>query len=139
MVALGLWNREGFAVWCAVRGWIATMQRDPELARRINLLFDIMHTRTEPPLSTETAAAAMSARGGPAISAARLEQFRLGYRGDALDAQLSVVAEFFGVPSIYLTETGFGPASTPSFILCGSCARWGSRARAWPVSDGRRR
>ena len=82
------------------------MQRDPELARRINLLFDIMHTRTEPPLSTETAAAAMSARGGPAISAARLEQFRLGYRGDALDAQLSVVAEFFGVPSIYLTETG---------------------------------
>ena len=81
------------------------MRRDPELARRINLLFDVMHTRTEPPLNSAAAAAAMSARGGSAVSAAVLEQLRLGYRGDALDAQLLIVAEFFGVPSVYLTET----------------------------------
>ncbi|CAN3132556.1 XRE family transcriptional regulator [Mycobacterium sp. smrl_JER01] len=81
------------------------MRRDPELARRINLLFDVMHTRTEPPLNSAAAAAAMSARGGSAVSAAVVEQLRLGYRGDALDAQLSIVAEFFGVPSVYLTET----------------------------------
>ena len=48
MGALGPWSRGGFAAWCGVRGWIATVRRDPELARRINLLFDVMHTRTEP-------------------------------------------------------------------------------------------
>lgn len=82
------------------------MRRDSELARRINLLFDVMHTRSEQPLSTATAAAAMSARSGTSISATRLAQLRLGNRGDALDAELSVIAEFFGVPVVYLTETG---------------------------------
>lgn len=103
------------------------MRRDPELARRINLLFDVMHTRTEPPLNSAAAAAAMSARGGSAVSAAVLEQLRLGYRGDALDAQLSIVADFFGVPcqAFISPRLGFGPASTPSFILCVSCVRWG--------------
>lgn len=82
------------------------MRADPELARRINLLFDVIHKRAEPPLTTAAAAAAITARGGVPVSAVGLEALRSGVSGDTSRAELSATAEFFGVPAIYLTETG---------------------------------
>ena len=54
------------------------MPRDPELARRLNLLFDVMHRRGETPLSTAAAAAAMTAHAGAGVTMAALEELRLG-------------------------------------------------------------
>lgn len=82
------------------------MRRNPELARRINLLFEVMHKRAEPPLSTAAAAAAMTARGGVPVSAVGLEALRSGQTLDTSREVLTAIAEFFGVPAIYLTDTG---------------------------------
>ena len=81
------------------------MPRDPELARRINLLFDVMHRRGETPLSTAAAAAAMTAHAGAGVTMAALEELRLGNSAAASRAELDVIAEFFGVPVCYLTNT----------------------------------
>lgn len=48
----------------------------------------------------------MTARGGTAVTAAALEELRLGNSVDASRAELEVIAEFFGVPVCYLTNTG---------------------------------
>lgn len=82
------------------------MGTDTELARRINLLFDVIHKRAEPPLTTAEAAASITARGGAPVTAVGLEALRSGETLDTSRAELSAIAEFFGVPAIYLTDRG---------------------------------
>lgn len=76
-----------------------------ELSRRINRLFDVIHKRAGPPLSTVAAAEGITTRGIASISAAVLEELRCGQRTDPSDAELVAIADFFGVAAAYLTDT----------------------------------
>ena len=81
----------------------------PELARRINRLFDVMHARTAPPPSTSAAAAAITARGAVPMSPSTLERLRSDCGATSSHAELTAIAEFFGVSTSYLTDAAAGP------------------------------
>ena len=68
-----------------------------EIAARINRLFDVMHKRAEPPLSTSLAAAAITAETGVQFSTDQLESLRAGQRDIPADAELTAIAKFFGI------------------------------------------
>lgn len=77
-----------------------------ELATKINRLFEVMHKRNEPPLSTRAAAEAISAHSGVHIGVADLEGLRSGDKSDPSDAELGAIAGFFGVSERYLLSAG---------------------------------
>lgn len=76
----------------------------PELARRINRLFDVMHKRAAPPMSTSAAAEAITARGPVHLSPSTLERLRSDCGAVSSRAELTAIAEFFGVSASYLTD-----------------------------------
>lgn len=84
--------------------------RADELARKIDRLFEVMHKRDAPPMSTATAAAAITAKTGVPLSAARLEALRSGDNdAAATHSELAAIARGFGVSPIYLTTAGPAP------------------------------
>lgn len=80
----------------------------PELARRINRLFDVMHKRAAPPMSTFAAAEAITARGTVHLSPSTLERLRSDCGATSSHAELTAIAEFFGVSASYLTDVAAG-------------------------------
>lgn len=81
-----------------------------ELAGKIDRLFEVMHKRDAPPMSTATAAAAITAKSGVPISAARLEALRSGDNdAAATNTELAAIATGFGVSPTYLTTVGPTP------------------------------
>lgn len=91
-----------------------------ELARRINRLFDVMHKRDAPPLSTAAAAAGITARGDAPVSTNLLDRLRSGDRSnDPTEAELRAIAAFFGVAPEYLTDTESATRIDPQLnLLC---------------------
>lgn len=77
-----------------------------ETAARINRLFDVMHKRAEPPLSTSLAAAAITAETGVQFSTDQLESLRAGQGAIPADAELTAIAKFFGISARYLLTPG---------------------------------
>lgn len=73
------------------------------LSAKLNRLFDVMHRRDAPPMSTEAAAAGITAQTGVGISAAYLSELRAGAGREPSVDELVAIAEFFGVSSPYLT------------------------------------
>lgn len=90
---------------CGAHRRVNQIQNPTELARRINRLFDVMHKRAEPPLSTGDAVESITARGGLPLTVAALDALRAGGDTEATAEQLSALAEFFGVPPQYLVDT----------------------------------
>lgn len=76
------------------------------LADKINRLFDVMHPRGRGrgPLSNEEVAAAISARGGPKISASYLWLLRSGKRDNPTAHHLEALATYFGVSPAYFFD-----------------------------------
>lgn len=74
------------------------------LSRKINRLFEVMHRRNEPAMSTEAAAAGIVERTGVSIDPAYLDRLRSGAGSTPNHAELIAIAEFFGVSPGYLTE-----------------------------------
>lgn len=79
------------------------------IAVRINRLFDVVHKRAEPPLSTSLAAAAIAAETGVQFSADQLESLRAGQGAIPADAELTAIAKFFGISARYLLAPGPHP------------------------------
>lgn len=77
--------------------------RPAELARRINRLFETMHKRTEPPLSTAAVAATIATHTGVPVSVAELDRLRSGEGTVPSDEQLTAIAQSFGITPRYLT------------------------------------
>ena len=77
------------------------------LAVKIDRLFEVMHKRGVPPLSTAAAASAVTAQGGIALSAKRLEALRSGDDDTTpTNTELHAIATYFGVSPTYLTAAG---------------------------------
>lgn len=74
------------------------------LSAKINRLFEVMHRRGEPAMSTEVAAAGIVDRTGVAVDPAYLGRLRSGAESAPSVAELTVIAKFFGVSPEYLTE-----------------------------------
>lgn len=74
------------------------------LSAKINRLFEVVHRRGEPAMSTEAAAAGIVERTGVAIDAADLGRLRSGVGSMPSLVELVAIAGFFGVPPQYLTE-----------------------------------
>lgn len=87
-------------------GQVVAVADQSVLASKINLLFDVMHKRGEPAVSTDTAAAAISARSGVPMSAVDLARLRSGDKIDATEDELRAIASFFGVAERYLLTAG---------------------------------
>lgn len=75
-------------------------------ATKINRLFEVMHKRGEPPVSTRAAAEAISDQSGVHIGVEDLEALRSGDKTDPTTAELSAIARFFGVSERYLLSAG---------------------------------
>lgn len=73
-------------------------------AAKINRLFEVMHRKGEPPMSTNAAANGILTQTGAAISPAYLDQLRAGTVAEPSAADLTAIAQFFGVLPAYLTE-----------------------------------
>lgn len=88
------------------------MKPVPELARRIDRLFEVMHKRDTPPVSTAAAAAAITTNSGVPLTAVRVEALRSG-EDEAVaaptNAELTAIAAYFGVSPRYLTTAGPTP------------------------------
>jgi transcriptional regulator with XRE-family HTH domain len=78
---------------------------DPELARKLNKLFDLMRKPSEPQMSNAAAAAAITEQTGVSISSAYMWQLRNGLRANPTVQHLRAIAEFFGVPASYLIDS----------------------------------
>ena len=76
----------------------------PTLAEKINRLFEVMHPRDRGRQSNEEVAAAISARGGPTISASYLWLLRTGKRDNPTVHHLEALAEHFGVTGSYFFD-----------------------------------
>lgn len=76
----------------------------PNLAARLDRLFDVMRKQNEPPLSNAAAAAAITKQTGVSISPAYLWQLRSGLKDNPTVTHLRAIAEFFGVPPSYLID-----------------------------------
>lgn len=74
------------------------------LAAKINRLFEVMHRKGELPMSTAAAANGILTQTGAAISPAYLDQLRSGTVTEPSAPDLTAIAQFFGVPTEYLTE-----------------------------------
>lgn len=75
------------------------------LASKLDRLFSVMHKAAEPPLSTQAAAAAITADHGFPMTAGALDGILDGSRTDPDHAELSAISAFFGVaPEFLLTE-----------------------------------
>lgn len=74
------------------------------LSAKIERLFEVMHRRDQPALSTEAAAAGITARTHVTIDAGYLRQLRAGTGPEPSTAQLTAIAVFFGVSPAYLIE-----------------------------------
>lgn len=83
----------------------------PSLAARINKLFDVMHKKSEPPLSNDAAAEAIARETGVSLSPAYLWELRNGVQeADPTIQQLRAIAEFFGAPESYLIDDAPDPS-----------------------------
>lgn len=74
------------------------------LSAKINRLFEVMHRRDEPVMSTEAAAAGIVERTSVTIDAAYLGRLRSGTESTPSLEELMAIARFFGVSPEYLTE-----------------------------------
>ncbi|MCT7372649.1 helix-turn-helix domain-containing protein [Mycolicibacterium llatzerense] len=74
------------------------------LSAKINRLFEVMHRRDEPAMSTEAAAAGILESTGVTIDPAYLGRLRSGAESTPSLAELTAIAKFFGVSAEYLTE-----------------------------------
>ena len=85
------------------------MEDSGGVAARINRLFDVMHKRAEPPLSTSAAAAAITVETGVPLSPDALESVRAGQGSIPEDSELVAIAQFFGISPRYLVSAGPHP------------------------------
>lgn len=76
------------------------------LASKLRRLFSVMHKASEPPLSTQAAAAAITAHHGVSMTASALDALLDGRRTDPDHAELSAIAVLFGVSPEYLLTDG---------------------------------
>lgn len=77
---------------------------EPSTAARLDRLFETFHSRTEPEPPSAVVAAGVSAILGYSISGDVIVDLRNGADGDP--TVLGAVAQYFGVPDTYLTESG---------------------------------
>jgi transcriptional regulator with XRE-family HTH domain len=77
-----------------------------QVAARINRLFEVMHKRGEPPLSTEEVATSVAAHSDSSITSAELTKLRLGQTPQPKVADLCAICRFFGVSESYLLSPG---------------------------------
>lgn len=77
-----------------------------DLAVKLNKLFEVMHSPSEPALSNAAAAEAITEKTGVSISPAYLWQLRSGLKTNPTVAHLRAIAEFFGVSASYLIDAG---------------------------------
>ncbi|VBA62336.1 Nucleoid-associated protein EspR [Mycobacterium attenuatum] len=83
----------------------------PNLAARLNKLFEVMHKKSDPPLSNEAAAEAITRQTGIPISPAYLWELRNGVQEtNPTVQQLRSIATFFGAPESYLIEDDPDPS-----------------------------
>ncbi|MEZ0351035.1 helix-turn-helix domain-containing protein [Mycobacterium sp. pR1184] len=75
-----------------------------DLADKLNKLFEVMHSPSEPVLSNAAAAEAITEKTGVSISPAYLWQLRSGLKTNPTVAHLRAIAEFFGVSASYLID-----------------------------------
>jgi len=81
----------------------------PELAVKLEKLFETMRRPGDPPLSNAAAAEAITQKTGVSISAAYLWQLRAGIKNNPTVTHLRAIAEFFGVAPSYLIDPGVDP------------------------------
>lgn len=74
------------------------------LAARINECFEVMRAPNAPVLSHAAAAAAITAHTGVPISPVYLWQLRKGIKTNPTLTHLKAIAQFFGVPPMYLID-----------------------------------
>lgn len=108
-----------------------------ELARRINRLFDVMHKRDAPPLTTAAAADGITARGDAPVSTNLLDQLRSGDRSnDPTEAELRAIAAFFGVAPEYLTDTESATRIDPQLDILRALREAGVRLQSGDRQEG---
>lgn len=78
---------------------------DPDLAAKLNKLFETMHADGKKPDSNEKVVAALSQRG-VRITPQYLGQIRAGKKTNVDANTLRALAEYFGVTASYLIERG---------------------------------
>lgn len=78
---------------------------DPDLAAKLNKLFDTMHADGKKPDSNEKVVEALSKRG-VRLTAQYLGQIRAGKKTNIDANTLRALAEYFGVTASYLIERG---------------------------------
>lgn len=71
------------------------------MAGKLNRLFEVTHPPDRGPYSNEEVAAAITARGGPSISASYLWLLRAGKRDNPTAQHLQALAQHFEVPPAY--------------------------------------
>lgn len=76
------------------------------LASKLDRLFSVMHKASEPRLSTQAAAAAITADYGVSITAGALDALLDGRRTDPHHTELSAISAYFGVTPDYLLTDG---------------------------------
>ena len=76
------------------------------LASKLDRLFSVMHKASEPPISTQAAAAAITADHGVSMTTGALDALLDGRRTDPDHTELSAIAAFFGVTPEYLLTDG---------------------------------
>ena len=84
-------------------------QNSSDLAGKLNKLFEIMRSPSEPLLSNVAAAEAITEETGVSISAAYMWQLRNGLKSNPTVQHLRAIAEFFGVPASYLIDRDTDP------------------------------
>lgn len=83
---------------------------DNGLASRLNRLFDVVHEAGMAALSNAEAAAGIAGQTGVFIDPAYLHRVRNGSETRPPEpAELTAIAEFFGVPASYLTDRDRDP------------------------------
>ncbi len=75
-----------------------------DLAGKLNKLFEVMRSPSQPVLSNAAAAEAITEKTGVSISPAYLWQLRSGLKANPTVAHLRAIAEFFGVSASYLID-----------------------------------
>ena len=82
------------------------VDESPNLAEKLERLFQTVHPAGRPPFSNAEVATALEHGGGPTVSATYLWQLRKGLRANPTKAHLEALARFFGVnPSYFFDES----------------------------------